>query len=84
MKVWPFDEVALRSGSQSMHLEDLELAIAPIRRIREHLGNAIEIAVEFHGYWNLPSAIRIARTLEEVQVLWLEDLMNPDHLDAYE
>jgi galactonate dehydratase len=84
MKIWPFDELASQSGGQAIHLEDLEKAINPLRKIREVLGSAIEIAVEFHGQWNLPCAIRIARALEEYQVLWLEDPMNPDHLDAYE
>jgi galactonate dehydratase len=84
MKIWPFDKFASQSGGQAIHLTDLEKAINPIRKIREVLGSAIEIAVEFHGHWNLPCAIRIARALEEFQVLWLEDPMNPDHLDAYE
>jgi galactonate dehydratase len=84
MKIWPFDEFASQSDGQAIHLADLEQAIQPIRKIREALGNAIEIAVEFHGHWNLPCAVRIARALEEYQVLWLEDPMNPDHLDAYE
>jgi galactonate dehydratase len=84
MKIWPFDAFASQSGGQAIHLADLERAIKPIRKIREDLGKAIEIAVEFHGNWNLPCAIRIARALEEFQVLWLEDPMNPDHLDAYE
>jgi galactonate dehydratase len=84
MKIWPFDEFASQSGGQAIHLADLERAIKPIRKIREVLGNAIEIAVECHGYWNLPCAVRIARALEGHQVLWLEDPMNPDHLDAYE
>jgi galactonate dehydratase len=84
MKIWPFDEYAFQSGGQAIHLADLERAIKPIRKIREVLGSAIEIAIEFHGQWNLPCAIRIARALEEFRVLWLEDPMNPDHLDAYE
>lgn len=84
MKIYPFDPFASQSEGQMITFEDLEAAITPIRKIREHFGNAIEIAIEFHGHWNLPSAQRIAHALEEYQILWLEDLMNPDHLDAYE
>jgi galactonate dehydratase len=84
MKIYPFDRFALKSAGQMITLEDLEAAITPIREIGEHFGNAIEVAIEFHGHWNLPSARRIARALETYQPLWLEDLMNPDDLDAYE
>jgi L-alanine-DL-glutamate epimerase-like enolase superfamily enzyme len=50
--------------------------------IRRELGDQMEIAVEFHGYWDLPNALRIARALEEYQVLWLEDLIQVDNLEA--
>lgn len=84
MKIYPFDRFAPESAGQLITLQQLETAITPIRRIRQHFGNAIEIALEFHGHWNLPSAQRIAQALEPYQPLWLEDLMNPDDLDAYE
>ena len=34
----------------------LEKGIDPIRRIRDKFGDAIDVAIEFHGFWNLPSA----------------------------
>ena len=46
----------------------------------------MEIAVELHSLWNLPSAIRIAEALEEIKPLWYEDpicMDNPDALAAF-
>ena len=43
----------------------------------------MDVAMEFHGYWTLPSAIRIARALEPLEPMWQEDLtplLNSDAL----
>jgi len=47
-------------------------------------GGAMEIAMEFHGYWNLPCAVKIARELEPFNILWLEEMLPQDNLRAYE
>ena len=39
--------------------------------------------MEFHGYWNLPSAIRIAQALEPYGILWLEEMLPQDNMQAY-
>ena len=39
--------------------------------------------MEFHGYWNLPSAIRIAQSLEPYGILWLEEMLPQDNMQAY-
>ena len=39
--------------------------------------------MEFHGGWNLTSAIRIARALEPYQPAWLEDMLLPDNYPQY-
>jgi L-alanine-DL-glutamate epimerase-like enolase superfamily enzyme len=84
MKIWPFDEIAKVTNGQYISQDGLKQAISPIQKIRHSLGSSIDIAVEFHGYWNLPCAIWIAQALEKYQVLWLEDIINPDSLYAYE
>ena len=40
--------------------------------------------MEIHGYWNLPSAIKIARALEPHRILWLEEMLPQDNLAAYQ
>jgi galactonate dehydratase len=82
MKIWPFDQFAAKTNGQSISLEDLEKGVEPFRKIRNAVGNRIEIAVEMHSMWNLPSAIRIAKALEEIQPMWFEDPVRMDNLDA--
>lgn len=83
MKIWPFDAVALRNQGQYLTHSELESCLAPVRKIREAVGDRMEIAMEFHGYWNLPSAIQIAHALEPYRILWLEEMLPQDNVVAY-
>jgi len=82
MKIWPLDPYAEATGGQSISLEDLRKGIEPFRKVREAVGDRIELMVELHSLWNLPSAIRIARALEEYEPAWFEDPVKMDNLDA--
>ena len=83
MKIWPFDETALRNRGEYITPAELQRCLDPIKKIRAAVGDRMEIAMEFHGYWNLPSAVKIARALEPFNVLWLEEMLPQDNLQAY-
>ena len=78
MKIWPFDDQAVPSLGQAITPKQLEYGVSRFRAIRDAVGDEIEIALEGHCCWNLPSAIRIARAVEPYRPLWLEELMPPD------
>ena len=82
MKIWPLDPYAEATGGQSISLEDLRRGIEPFRKVREAVGDRIELMVELHSLWNLPGAMRIARALEEFEPAWFEDPVKMDNLDA--
>ena len=82
VKIWPFDPAAEASGGHYISGPDLDRALEPFRQIRAAVGNAMDIMVEFHGLWNLPTARRIARALEEFDPFWFEDPIRADNLDA--
>lgn len=84
MKIWPFDNVAIRNRGQSLTHEDIAEGIEPVRRIREAVGDSMRIMMEFHGFWNLPCAVEIAHALEPYNVTWLEEMLPQDNLAAYE
>jgi L-alanine-DL-glutamate epimerase-like enolase superfamily enzyme len=42
----------------------------------------MDMMVEMHCLWNLPSAIRIARTLEPLDPYWFEDPVPMDNIDS--
>lgn len=83
IKVWPFDGAAHRNQHEFITVEDLDQSLAPVRKLREVFGNTIEIAIEFHSNWNLTSAIRIAKALEPLQPMWLEDMLLPGNFHQY-
>ena len=83
MKIWPFDPIARENNGNYISAEQMRRAIEPLRLIREEVGDAIEVAIEFHGFWNLPSAIKIARALETYKPMWLEEMLPQDNLAAY-
>ncbi len=79
MKIWPFDDVAVPSLGQHVTAEQLEAGVSVFRAIRDAVGEQMEIALEGHCQWSLPSAIRIARAVEPYRPMWLEELMLPDN-----
>jgi galactonate dehydratase len=84
MKIWPFDGVAHESGGQYITPEQMRRGIEPLRLIRQEYGDSMDVALEFHGYWNLPCAIRIAQAVEPFSPMWLEEMLPQDNLAAYE
>jgi galactonate dehydratase len=83
MKIWPFDPIARETGGNHISGEQLRRAIEPLRLIREEFGDSIDVAIEFHGFWNLPCAIKIAAALEPYKPMWLEEMLPQDNLAAY-
>lgn len=82
MKIWPLDPYAEASGGQWISDQDLRKGIEPFRKVREAVGDRIELMVEMHSLWNLPSALRIAKALEEYEPTWFEDPVKMDNIDA--
>ncbi len=73
MKIWPFDFAAERSGGHYISPDELDQALEPFRKIRNAVGDRMDIMVELHTLWNLPMAKRIFRALEELEPFWFED-----------
>jgi len=83
MKIWPFDRFAERTRGQRIATEDLETGLEPIRRIREAVGDTMDIAVEFHGLWSLTAGKRLVRAVAEYDPLWVEDVVRKGDYEAY-
>jgi L-alanine-DL-glutamate epimerase-like enolase superfamily enzyme len=83
MKIWPLDPIALRNGGQFITRQELKGGLEPLRRIKTEFGDDMDVAMEFHGYWNLHCAIQIAHACEEYGPMWLEEMMPQDNLAAY-
>ncbi|QFI66577.1 mandelate racemase/muconate lactonizing enzyme family protein [Sinorhizobium alkalisoli] len=86
MKIWPFDPPAQENRGLFITAEQMKKAIEPFEKIRKTVGDKMEIMVEFHSLWNLPTAKKIARALEPYSPTWYEDpirMNSPQALAEY-
>ena len=73
MKIWPFDPIADATGGLTISRRQLDAGLEPIRRIRDAVGDDIDIALELHNRWQETPAVRIAEAAEEYELMWHED-----------
>jgi L-alanine-DL-glutamate epimerase-like enolase superfamily enzyme len=52
--------------------QEMSHVIALIEGIREALGYEIDLAIDCHGQFDLPSAITLAKAVEPLRLMWLE------------
>ena len=59
---------------------DLRLALDTIAAVKAAVGDHVDLLIEGHGRFNIPTAVRIARELERFDILWFEEPVPPDNL----
>lgn len=84
MKIWPFDYAAEATDGQAISAADLDKALEPFRKIRDAVGDRIDVMAELHSLWNRPTAVQICRALERFDPMWIEDPVVMDHLHSIE
>ncbi len=82
MKIWPFDTAAEKSRGQYISAPDLKAALEPFEKIRNAVGDTMDIMVEFHSMWQLLPAMQIARALAPFNTFWHEDPIKMDSLGS--
>jgi L-alanine-DL-glutamate epimerase-like enolase superfamily enzyme len=82
MKIWPFDLAAEKTRGQYISSADMKSALVPFEKIRDAVGDKMDIMVEFHSMWQLLPAMQIARALEPFDTFWHEDPIKMDALSS--
>jgi galactonate dehydratase len=93
MKVWPWDRFAPQIASElvtgpagwsamgpvghDLTPADLAEGLACVSAIRDRVGARIDVMVEGHSRWDLNAALQICRALEDYDVAWIEDALQP-------
>lgn len=62
--------------------QQLDFALSCIDAVRRAVGYDIDLFIEGHGRFNVPTAIRIARELQSFKPVWFEEPIPPDNIDA--
>jgi len=61
---------------------EVDNMVRKVRFMREALPARVDLAVDMHGRYDLVSARRVARALEEFRLLWLEEPVPPENVEA--
>lgn len=62
--------------------KDLDIALECVAKVREAVGNNVDLLIEGHGRFDVPTGIKIAKELECFKPMWFEEPVPPDNLDA--
>ncbi len=85
LKTDPFVEMRQhhrRYTSGMISAAGANLGVETIAAIREAVGPDVEILIDCHGNYNVPTAINLARRLEPYNIGWFEEPVQPDSYDA--
>ena len=77
MKWDPFGKSYLEISNQ-----DLNTALECVAAVREAVGNEVDLLIEGHGRFNVPTGIKIAKELEQFKPMFFEEPTPPDNLEA--
>ena len=71
-------------GKNYMNISNAELsrALRCVAAVREAVGNGVDLLIEGHGRFNLPTAVKIANELAPFRPMFFEEPTPPDNLDA--
>jgi L-alanine-DL-glutamate epimerase-like enolase superfamily enzyme len=81
VKLFPFD--ASPTDGHGIDDADLQRGVDVFARMRRTAGKKLDLLLDFGSGWDLPTALRIARAVEEFAPFWFEDPLAVDNLDAW-
>lgn len=77
MKWDPFGKSYLEISNK-----DLDTALRCVAAVRDAVGDGVDLLIEGHGRFNVPTGIKIAKELEQFKPMWFEEPTPPDNLEA--
>ncbi|MBE5782531.1 MAG: galactonate dehydratase [Clostridiales bacterium] len=77
MKWDPFGKSYLEISNQ-----DMDTALRCVAAVREAVGDKVDLLIEGHGRFNVPTGIKIAKELEQFKPMLFEEPVPPDNLEA--
>ncbi len=83
MKIWPFDTYAEKNDGADITEEDLKKGLIPLQKVRDAVGEKMQLMLELHALWSPLAAKKIFEATKELNLTWIEDPIYPDLLDDY-
>ena len=71
-------------GKNYLNISNAELdkALRCVAAVRDAVGDSVDLLIEGHGRFNIPTAIKIAKELEQFRPMFFEEPTPPDNIDA--
>ena len=83
MKIWPFDIYAEKNNGADISGEDLKKGLIPLQKVRDAVGDQMQLMLELHALWSPVAAKKIFEATKDLNLTWIEDPIYPDLLDDY-
>lgn len=77
MKWDPFGKSYLQIANK-----DLDKALRCIQAVRDAVGYEVDLLIEGHGRFDVPTGIKIAKELEPFKPMWFEEPVPPNNIEA--
>ena len=75
-------EAKLDRYNWTVGANEMTHVIELIRATREAIGYGVDLAIDCHGQFDLPSAITLAKAVEDLRLMWLEEPLPAENGDA--
>ena len=71
-------------GKNDLQISNAELnkALRNVAAVREAVGDEVDLLIEGHGRFDVPTATKIAKELEQFKPMFFEEPVPPDNLEA--
>jgi galactonate dehydratase len=77
-----FSTLRVDDWNRSLSLAQIDRMVGQVAAIREAIGDHVDLAIDMHARFDVPSAIRAAKSLESFDLMWLEEPVPPENLAA--
>ena len=67
---------------QQIGRRELDSAMECVRKVSETVGQDVLLLIEGHGRFDIPTAVKSGRRLEEFDICWFEEPLPPDDLNG--
>ncbi|MDP6503020.1 MAG: mandelate racemase/muconate lactonizing enzyme family protein [Planctomycetota bacterium] len=76
------DELAHDPVSRGLSLAELDKMESLVAAVRKAVGTGVDVCIDCHGIYNVRDAILLAKRLEPFNLMFLEDPVPPENIDA--
>jgi galactonate dehydratase len=77
-----YGELARDEWNRILSNAQVERMVELVNALRESVGSEMDLALDMHARYDVPSAVRAAQALEPFDLLWLEEPVPPENIAA--